>query len=263
MSLPCTKEQVMKGGMRVALGVAAGYFLGRTRKMKVALMLAGAGATGRLPDNSRQLVREGIKRLGESAEVGKLTESVRGELTDAAKRAAVAAASNRIDALTNRIEGVGSGVGESVGKVGEDVGDTVGKVGEGLLGGGKDDADEEEQDGEAEKGEKGDRGEKDTATAESATPKSTSTRQRTKRTKSAADTDDADTGDAGGTESDEDVGSDHEEGRDDAAPRRRSSARGSAARRGTPRTRKDSESTSRTRTRSATAADAPVRRTGR
>lgn len=247
----------MKGGMRVALGVAAGYFLGRTRKMKVALMLAGAGATGRLPDNSRQLVREGIKRLGESAEVGKLTESVRGELTDAAKRAAVAAASNRIDALTNRIEGVGSGVGESVGKVGEDVGDTVGKVGEGLLGGGRDDADEEEQDGKAEKGEK------DTATAESATPKSGSSRQRTKRTKSAADTDDADTGDAGGTESDEDVGSDHEEGRDDAAPRRRSSARGSAARRGTPRTRKDSESTSRTRTRSATAADAPVRRTGR
>ncbi|WP_233283784.1 hypothetical protein [Prescottella equi] len=243
--------------MRVALGVAAGYFLGRTRKMKVALMLAGAGATGRLPDNSRQLVREGIKRLGESAEVGKLTESVRGELTDAAKRAAVAAASNRIDALTNRIEGVGSGVGESVGKVGEDVGDTVGKVGEGLLGGGKDDEDEEEQDGKAEKGEK------DTATAESATPKSGSSRQRTKRTKSAADTDDADTGDAGGTESDEDVGSDHEEGRDDAAPRRRSSARGSAARRGTPRTRKDSESTSRTRTRSATAADAPVRRTGR
>ncbi|ORL82307.1 hypothetical protein A5905_10615 [Prescottella equi] len=257
MSLPCTKEQVMKGGMRVALGVAAGYFLGRTRKMKVALMLAGAGATGRLPDNSRQLVREGIKRLGESAEVGKLTESVRGELTDAAKRAAVAAASNRIDALTNRIEGVGSGVGESVGKLGEDVGDTVGKVGEGLLGGGKDDADEEGQDGKAEKGEK------DTATAESATPKSTSSRQRTKRTKSAADTDDADTGDAGGAESDEDVGSDHEEGRDDAAPRRRSSARGSAARRGTPRTRKDSESTSRTRTRSATAADAPVRRTGR
>lgn len=247
----------MKGGMRVALGVAAGYFLGRTRKMKVALMLAGAGATGRLPDNSRQLVREGIKRLGESAEVGKLTESVRGELTDAAKRAAVAAASNRIDALTNRIEGVGSGVGESVGKLGEDVGDTVGKVGEGLLGGGKDDADEEGQDGKAEKGEK------DTATAESATPKSTSSRQRTKRTKSAADTDDADTGDAGGAESDEDVGSDHEEGRDDAAPRRRSSARGSAARRGTPRTRKDSESTSRTRTRSATAADAPVRRTGR
>ncbi|WP_237171013.1 hypothetical protein [Prescottella equi] len=243
--------------MRVALGVAAGYFLGRTRKMKVALMLAGAGATGRLPDNSRQLVREGIKRLGESAEVGKLTESVRGELTDAAKRAAVAAASNRIDALTNRIEGVGSGVDESVGKVGEDVGDTVGKVGEGLLGGGKDDADEEEQDGKAEKGEK------DTATAESATPKSGSSRQRTKRTKSSADTDDADTGDAGGTESDEDVGSDHEEGRDDAAPRRRSSARGSAARRGTPRTRKDSESTSRTRTRSATAADAPVRRTGR
>ncbi|MFM1731320.1 hypothetical protein ABI214_00855 [Prescottella soli] len=91
--------------MRVALAVAVGYFLGRTKKMKAALMLAGAGATGRLPSSSRELVREGVKRLGDSGEVSKLAESVRGELADAAKNAAIAAASNRIDALTSRIEG--------------------------------------------------------------------------------------------------------------------------------------------------------------
>ncbi|WP_241566018.1 hypothetical protein [Prescottella agglutinans] len=100
--------------MRVALAVAAGYFLGRTRKMKAALMLAGAGATGRLPSSSQGLVREGVKRLGNSAEVSKLAESLRGELVDAAKHAAVAAASNRIDALTDRIEGVTEGVTKGV-----------------------------------------------------------------------------------------------------------------------------------------------------
>ncbi|WP_420879866.1 hypothetical protein [Rhodococcus sp. (in: high G+C Gram-positive bacteria)] len=226
----------MKGGTRVALGVAVGYFLGRTRKMKVALMLAGAGATGRLPSNSRDLVREGIKRLGDSAEVGKLTESVRGELTDAAKRAAVAAASNRIDALTNRIEGVGSGVGEGVGKVGEDVGDTVGKIGEGLLGGKESQGDEKEAAPEAD--EDTEVSESDASTDE----RPPAPRQRKKR-----------------TDSDDTAGDDEQE-----EPRRRAAApRTSTSRRSTPRTRKDSEPKSRTRTRSTASADAPVRRTGR
>lgn len=34
---------VINSGMRIALGVAVGHFLGRTRKMKVALMRAGTG----------------------------------------------------------------------------------------------------------------------------------------------------------------------------------------------------------------------------
>ena len=44
-----TEMDVMKCGARVALGVAGGYFLGRTKKMKLALMLAGmaAGRAGR------------------------------------------------------------------------------------------------------------------------------------------------------------------------------------------------------------------------
>jgi hypothetical protein len=36
----------MKSGTRVAIGVAAGYLLGRTRKMRLALMIAAAGVTG-------------------------------------------------------------------------------------------------------------------------------------------------------------------------------------------------------------------------
>lgn len=238
----------MKGGMRVALGVAVGYFLGRTRKMKVALMLAGAGATGRLPSNSRELVREGIKRLGDSAEVGKLTESVRGELTDAAKRAAVAAASNRIDALTDRIGGVGSGAGAGVGKVSEGVGDTVDEVGKGLLGG-KEPPGEEE--GEHEEPDEKD--EKSTEASGSAAPKSRSERTSAprERRKRAESEDDAE-------------GGDQVEAREGGEPRRRSTASpATSSRRTTPRTRKDSEPRSRTRSRSTTSTDAPVRRTGR
>ena len=36
----------MKGGTRVAAGVAAGYLMGRTKKMRLALMIAAAGMTG-------------------------------------------------------------------------------------------------------------------------------------------------------------------------------------------------------------------------
>ena len=42
----------MKCGLRVALGVAGGYFLGRTKKMKLALMLGGMAA-GRQSRRSR------------------------------------------------------------------------------------------------------------------------------------------------------------------------------------------------------------------
>jgi hypothetical protein len=34
----------VKCGVRVALGVAGGYFLGRTKKMKLAMMLGGMAA---------------------------------------------------------------------------------------------------------------------------------------------------------------------------------------------------------------------------
>ncbi|MGW5286568.1 hypothetical protein [Rhodococcus pyridinivorans] len=103
----------MKPGARVALGVGIGYFLGRTKKMRVAMMLAGAGMSGKLPSNPQELLQRSASMLGSSPEINKITESVRGELMHAARAAAVTAASNRIDALNERLQSRASGGGRS------------------------------------------------------------------------------------------------------------------------------------------------------
>ncbi|PXY23527.1 hypothetical protein [Prauserella endophytica] len=96
----------MKGGAQVAAAVGAGYLLGRTRKMRLALMIAAAGATGKLGGAPRELLQQGVKRLAASPELSKITDSVRGDLVDAARSAAMAAASSRIDSLNDRLQGV-------------------------------------------------------------------------------------------------------------------------------------------------------------
>src|SRR5690606_262876 len=106
------RRTVMKPGARVALGVGIGYFLGRTKKMRLAMMLAGAGMTGKLPSNPQELLQRSASMLGSSPEINKITESVRGELMNAARAAAVTAASNRIDALNERLQSRASGCGE-------------------------------------------------------------------------------------------------------------------------------------------------------
>ena len=86
----------MKCGARVALGVAGGYFLGRTKKMKLALALAGMAA-GRRAGGPGQLLAQGTKLLGQSPEVARLTDELRGRLLDAGKGAAVAIATRQVE----------------------------------------------------------------------------------------------------------------------------------------------------------------------
>ncbi|MDV7355358.1 hypothetical protein R4282_20385 [Rhodococcus oxybenzonivorans] len=121
----------MKAKGQVALAVGAGYMLGRTHKMKMALMLAAAGATGRFPGGPRVLLERGTKMLASSPEVAKIGESVRGELLNAARAAAVTAASQRIDSLNSRLQSSGQGVTDTVGGVADvaGVGDVVRKRG--------------------------------------------------------------------------------------------------------------------------------------
>src|SRR3954469_16808177 len=82
---------VMKCGARVALGVAGGYFLGRTKKMKLALMLGGMAA-GRRDGGPDELLAQGAKVLDRSPELQRLADEVRGRLLDAGKGAAMAVA---------------------------------------------------------------------------------------------------------------------------------------------------------------------------
>ena len=116
----------MKTKGQVALAVGAGYMLGRTHRMKMALMLAAAGATGRFPGGPRDLLERGTKMLASSPEFAKISDSVREELVSAAKAAAVTAASQRINSLNNRLLSSG---GEVVGDVGDTVDHTASGVG--------------------------------------------------------------------------------------------------------------------------------------
>jgi hypothetical protein len=96
----------VSNGAKVALAVGTGYLLGRTRRMRIALMLAAAGVTGKFPAMPAGLVAQGLKSLGASDQLHDLTDQLRGEVLNAAKAATLAAATHRVDALNDRLQGV-------------------------------------------------------------------------------------------------------------------------------------------------------------
>ncbi|EID77849.1 hypothetical protein W59_20898 [Rhodococcus opacus RKJ300 = JCM 13270] len=119
---------MMNNKTQMAAAIGAGYLLGRTRRMKLALMLAGAGTTGRFRGGPRELLTLGTKMLANSPEVAKLGDTVRGELVSAAKAAAVTAASQRIDSLSNRLQSGGQEITGTVSDLPDNVNDVT-KVG--------------------------------------------------------------------------------------------------------------------------------------
>jgi hypothetical protein len=94
----------MNSGLRVATGVAVGYLLGRTRKMRLALMIAAAGVTGARGGSPAVLLKRGISQLGSIPEVAEIAETAKHELLDAAKAATVAAAAKRVEAISGRMQ---------------------------------------------------------------------------------------------------------------------------------------------------------------
>lgn len=93
----------MKLGPQMALAVGLGYFLGRHRKLRTALVLGGAAAVGRFSRDPGQLLTRGTKALGGSAELRKVAE-LGGPLVEAGKEAARTAVGNRIDAMSGRLQ---------------------------------------------------------------------------------------------------------------------------------------------------------------
>ena len=136
----------MKCGARIALGVAGGYFLGRTKKMKLALMLGGMAA-GRQLGGPGQVLAQGAKLLGQSPELGRLTDEIRGRLLEAGKGAAVAVATRQVEALTDRLVTQLGTATEAGGRTASDVGERAGGVGRTVGGlGGRRSGDEPESD---------------------------------------------------------------------------------------------------------------------
>ena len=130
----------MKGGVGTALALGVGYILGRNRKMRLATMLAIGAATGGAAKLGPAALRQGTKYLGKTdiagalgPQVTEIVNTVRGELLDAAKGAATAAVTSRIDSLSDNLHDRAETLRNpeaAVGKAGETAGETVGRAGE-------------------------------------------------------------------------------------------------------------------------------------
>jgi hypothetical protein len=130
----------MKGGAQTALAIGVGYILGRRRKMRLATMLALGAATGGAARLGPVVARQGAKYLSKTdiagalgPQVTEIVNTVRGELLDAAKGAAAAAVTSRIDALGDSLHDRAESLRNPeavVGKAGETAGETVGRAGE-------------------------------------------------------------------------------------------------------------------------------------
>lgn len=93
----------MKAGPQLALAIGAGYLLGRKRRLRWALVLAAAGATGRMGGASGALVSQ-LRRIGSESELGEIAGTVRGPLLQAGKAAVLAAVGSRLESVTDSLQ---------------------------------------------------------------------------------------------------------------------------------------------------------------
>src|SRR4051794_15325574 len=105
---------------KVAAAIAAGYLLGRTKKLRLAITVGGLLAGKRIATDPRELVQQALGVIEKNPELSKLSDQVRGRLVDAGKEAAVAAASSQLNRVsdtirhrTDRIMGVPGVTGRS------------------------------------------------------------------------------------------------------------------------------------------------------
>jgi hypothetical protein len=96
--------------------------------MKLALVLGGVAA-GRQAGRPGQLLAQGTKLLGQSPELGRLTDEIRGRLLEAGKGAAVAVATRQVEALTDRLVTQLGTATEAGGRTASDVSERAGGVG--------------------------------------------------------------------------------------------------------------------------------------
>ncbi|WP_051886067.1 hypothetical protein [Streptomyces hygroscopicus] len=85
---------------RVMLAFVSGYLFGRGHKGTLVLALAGLAAGKRLASG---ISPPGVEQL-KSSELGRLGQDIGSRLVSAGREAAMSAASNRIDALSDQLE---------------------------------------------------------------------------------------------------------------------------------------------------------------
>jgi cobalamin biosynthesis protein CobT len=108
----------MNSRVPVAAAIGVGYLLGRTHRLRWALILGGAAATGRMGGISTQVLERGAEMVRSTPELAKLADSA-SRLLDAGRGAAMSAMSSRAESITAGLEGQAgkiSGGGTAAGK---------------------------------------------------------------------------------------------------------------------------------------------------
>jgi hypothetical protein len=122
----------MKAGAQAALALGVGYVLGRRRKLRMTTMLAAAAATGGVGSLGGIALRRGLKMLSSTEalgdlgpQLGEIAETVRGDLVDAGKAAALAAVNERIGSLSDTLHDRADSIRNPAADVAEGAGSAV------------------------------------------------------------------------------------------------------------------------------------------
>ena len=100
----------MSANSKIALAVAGGYMLGRTKKLRLAMTLAGMLAGKKVATN-RQLLTQGAKLVENNPQLKQLQGQLTGRLVDVAREAALVAAASRVESFTQSLQSKGSDSG--------------------------------------------------------------------------------------------------------------------------------------------------------
>src|SRR5262245_24811237 len=93
----------MSATTKIALGVTAGYLLGRMHKLRLAITVGGLLAGQRIATNPSALLAQGNKLVESNPELRKLRNEVTGRLFEAARDAAITTASSRLESMTQSL----------------------------------------------------------------------------------------------------------------------------------------------------------------
>src|SRR5919112_3608767 len=100
----------MSNASKIVAGVASGYLLGRTKKLKFAITVGSMLAGQRVATSPAGLLKQGSELIDKNPELQKLQEQLTGKLFEAAKAAALATVTSRLESLSESMRDQGSNV---------------------------------------------------------------------------------------------------------------------------------------------------------
>src|SRR5688572_1845874 len=94
----------MSATSKIALGVAGGYLLGRTKKFKLAITLGSMLAGQRIATDRAGMLRQGAQLVDNNPELAKIRDQIMDQLMQSARTAAMTTATSRLQQFTKQLE---------------------------------------------------------------------------------------------------------------------------------------------------------------